>query len=54
MKRTLVRLILFALFALLFLYVIKLQDWLLWAFIATYIVEDWILQKLGPGGGNAR
>lgn len=39
MKQTLIRLILFVLFALLGYYVFHLAEWLLMAFIATYIIE---------------
>lgn len=39
MKTTLIRLILFVLFALLGYYVIDLAEWILVAFIATYIIE---------------
>lgn len=46
MKQTLIRLILFALFALLFLFVVKHAQWVLWAFVCTYILEGAITEKL--------
>lgn len=54
MKRSIVRIILLALFMMAFYFVFKLDNWLLWAFIATYAIEDAVLEMLLPGGGLAR
>lgn len=49
MKQTLIRLIIFAVFALLLHYVVKTPAWLLWSFIATYILEGAVTQILNRG-----